>query len=198
MNFWVPIIKDIVLAGSAIVTVCLAIYGLKSWRRELTGKTHFEAAKRLLQALYKVREAFWGVRSRFIAAAEFPPGYGGAHGKSHQEEFEAFLHVFKNRWEPLWEGIQEFDIAALEGEVLFGEEIKKKTDNVRSCLSTLRTSIDFELSNIRSGRRELDRDFEQNIRRDIYASREDDDPLSIEMRSAISEVERVIKPHFGH
>jgi hypothetical protein len=198
MNYWVPIIKDIILSVAAIVTVCLAIYGVKSWRRELAGKTKFDAAKRQLQATFKIREAFWSARSRFIAAAEFPPGYGGTLDQpTDEKQFEAFLHVYRKRWEPLWDAIQEFDVAALESEVLWGESVKQKTDQIRACISTYRNSIDFELNHIRAGR-DIDDDFSKKIRQDIAASRDDEDPLSVEMRTAINQIEEVLKPHLKH
>lgn len=199
MDFWMPIIKDIILSLSAMITVILAVYGIKSWRRELAGKTRFDIARRLLQATYRIREEFWGVRSRFITAAEFPSSYSGMSGKnSNQENYEAFFHVYKNRLEPLKDAIQEFDVAALEAEVLWGDEIKKITDEIRSCLQSLRISIEGELSNILSGTEEPDSDYKQKVKRDVSASRDDKDPLSNKMRETLSQIEQTLKPYLRH
>ena len=49
-------IKDIIIALAAITTAAVAIYGITSWRRELSGKANFEVARNLAKAIYLLRD----------------------------------------------------------------------------------------------------------------------------------------------
>ncbi|MDD2540341.1 MAG: hypothetical protein PHH28_04770 [Desulfuromonadaceae bacterium] len=198
MCAWVSIGKDVILSISAIVSVSLAIYGLKSWQRELAGKTRFEAARRLLLAVYKIREEFWTARNPFIPAAEFPSGWTGSYNRSTEEEFQANLHVYKHRWEQLMATIQDLEASSLEAEVLWGQHIKVKTDEILECLSTYRTSIDSKLDSIRSGSGGSDHEFTKSVQQNLHATRKGTDQLSKKMKDAITSVEEVVKPFLKH
>jgi len=192
----VAISKDIILGLAAISTAGVAVYGVKSWKRELTGKTEFDAANRMLQALYKVRDNFFYVRCPLILAGEFPPDFYDERKNSNQKEAEGYAYAYRNRWEFLGKALQEFDACALESEALWGNDVKSKIDDVRRCIRKLNTSIEFNIRNIASGRNELDRDFSQKIMLDISATPESDDELSVAFKAAVVEFEDTLKPHF--
>lgn len=65
-------IKDILLAATAVTTATAAVVGLKSWRRELEGRTEFDTAKGLIRATYKLRDELSLYRSPLISVNEFP------------------------------------------------------------------------------------------------------------------------------
>ena len=191
----VSIIKDIILSIAAVATVSLAIYGVRSWSRELRGKTEFEVARLLLRSTYKMRDVISAARAPFISAGEFPKGYGGALAKSsNQEEAEAHHHVYKNRWEPIWEALQQYDATALEAEAIWGSGIKEKTNEFRSCLNDLDTSRDFRISYLQSGRTNLDDDFAKKVHQDLHATRDSDDELSVKLRNTLDDIEQEVKP----
>lgn len=192
----VTIVKDIILSIAAVFTVGIAVYGIRSWSRELRGKTSFEVARQLLKSAYKLRDAISSARARFISAGEFPEGYGKALAhQSSKEEAEAFHNVYKNRWEPIWDALQEFDAATLEAEAIWGGSIKEKAEGYRACLNTLDSSRDFYISYLQSGRRNLDDDFYQKIYKDLHASRDSEDELSKEIRTTLENIENEVKPH---
>ena len=64
LKVWLPIIKDAVLTGAAIIAGYVGLKGLGTWRRQLKGNTEYELAKSLLKAVYELREA--------IVSARFP------------------------------------------------------------------------------------------------------------------------------
>jgi hypothetical protein len=64
-------VKDVATAGAAIVAAVVAVLGLRAWRRQLRGQTQYELARRLLRAVYRVRDEIQGVRNPVIMASEF-------------------------------------------------------------------------------------------------------------------------------
>ncbi|MBM3358681.1 MAG: hypothetical protein FJY54_13270 [Betaproteobacteria bacterium] len=191
----ISVAKDIIVSVAAIVTASVAAYGINKWRRELSGKAHYDAAHGLLKATYKLRDAIAGARSPLILAGEFPSGYGGAMAKpSNDEEAQAYAYVYRNRWKPIWDALEIYDSAALEAEAVWGDPVKSSTERFRRCLNTLQTSNDFHVDYVRSGGTNLDRDFTKKVRADISASRGSDDPLSQEIRDSIAAIEAQVKP----
>ena len=67
----VQLVKDVVLAICGALTAGIALYGLKTWQRQLAGTTQFELARRALLAVYKVRDALTVARSPAVHPAEY-------------------------------------------------------------------------------------------------------------------------------
>ena len=68
----ITIIKDIVLVGVSIASVCIAFKGLETWKRQSKGQTEFELARRILITLFKYRDAIDNIRHPVIWAYEMP------------------------------------------------------------------------------------------------------------------------------
>src|SRR5436190_17833583 len=64
--------QNVILALCAIATVLIAFFGLKTWRKELKGKSEYIKAKEVLKAVYKVRTAFMHVRNPSVYSHEYP------------------------------------------------------------------------------------------------------------------------------
>lgn len=114
------------------------------------------------------------------------------------EEAKAYAHVYKNRWAPVWEAIQEFDANTLEAEALWGNEIKEKTDELRQCVKEINIAIDAIISNKASGNRdfEADRDFGKSMRNKVHAlSSDDNNEISKRIKESITKIEEKIRPH---
>ncbi len=195
----ISIIKDILIAVAAAVTATVAVLGLKSWSRELRGKADFEVARGLIRATYKLRDELGFCRSPFIRAQEFPEGYYKPTGKNTpQEEAEGLAYVYKNRWQPVWNAIQEFDVQALEAEALWGSDLKAKTNVLRKCVSELNAAIDALISDKSSGGRdfESDREFGRKIRSTVSASGGDSkNELSKKIIDAVTKIEDKVRAH---
>jgi len=192
-------IKDVLLGIAAATTAIAAVIGLKSWSRELKGKAEFEIARNLIRSTYKLRDELQNCRLPFISANEFPEGYQGALGScSAQEEAEAWSHVYKNRWVPVWAAIQEFDSHTLEAESLWGKEVRTRTDQLRQCVKELHIAIDTLISD-KANRGEgfkSDREFGKKIRSTVSASRDNENnELSQKIANAIKTIEEQIRPH---
>ena len=57
--FW----KEIVVAGAAVAAACIAYLGLAAWKKQLHGRSGYELARRLLRAVYSVRDRIVRVRT---------------------------------------------------------------------------------------------------------------------------------------
>jgi len=191
--------KDVVLAMAAIATVTIAVIGLRNWSRELRGKARFECARALAKATYRLRDQVRNFRAPFVSSHEFPAGYKGVFsGAAAQEDADAWAHVYKNRWGPVLDALEEFDTATLEAEVLFGAHIRSKTDELRECLKSLQASIQAVLDDkVASGQHfEKDRNFGKQMRAIVHASPSDDEnDFSKRVRAAVRAIESEIRPH---
>ncbi|OQY20711.1 MAG: hypothetical protein B6I35_10155, partial [Anaerolineaceae bacterium 4572_32.2] len=67
---YITLAKDVVTILAALVAATVAIMGLRTWRKQLRGKTEYELARRLLRSVYRVRDAIRIVRNPFISSAE--------------------------------------------------------------------------------------------------------------------------------
>lgn len=82
--------------------------GLEKWRQELEGKAHFEMARALARATYRMRDEIQSFRSPFYSAQEFPEGYTGSAGITVDEETKAWAHIYRSRWAPVWSALRNF------------------------------------------------------------------------------------------
>jgi hypothetical protein len=191
-------IKDVLISVAAGTTAVVAVLGLQSWRRELTGHAEFEAARHLIKATYRLREEIANSRAPFVSAAEFPEDYPGPGEASAGEEARALSHIYRNRWIPIASALEELDSRALEAEALWGDKIKEKTDELRQCIVELRVAMDAIVDD-KAQCGEIfkeDRDFGRQMRSKAHASRSDqDNQLSQRITVAIAGIEDQVRPH---
>lgn len=186
-------VKDIILACAAVITTGLAVYGVRSWQVELQGRTNYEIARSLLKVTYKFRDTLSDLRAPFVQSHEFPPDYTPLDTDKRKES-EAHRYIFINRLKPVSEALQEYDIFALEAEVIWGEEIKSATDQYRSIIVTLNVAINRYIIDIVSNVEEINYDSYVNNLRKVYRNQENDD-ITAKISTDISEIEKIIKPH---
>lgn len=192
-------IKDVLLGLAAATTAIVAVIGLKNWSRELKGKAEFEIARNMIRATYKLRNELQNCRSPFYSAHEFPEGYNGmSRTMSAEEEAKAWIHIYKNRWAPVWTALQEFDTYTLEAEALWGATVRTKTDELRQCVKELNIAIDAVIRDKANGGEDFkgDREYGKQMRSVVAASRDDEkNELSQRISKAINGIEEQIRPH---
>lgn len=192
-------LSDVSVGIAAAVTAFVAFQGLKSWQRELKGKAEFEAARNLVRSTYKLRDELRNCRSPFVSAGEFPESYRGALGKhSTEEELEAWAHVYKARWAPVAQSVQEFDAQVLEAESIWGSDIRARSDALRKCAQSLYAAIQAFLSDKASGGEDFksNREFGVEIRKELNDSGgNQENKLSKEIATAVTEIDAFVRPH---
>lgn len=196
---WISAGSDAITALAAIAASGAAAFGITSWRRELTGRAEFDAARGLIRATYKLRNAIADCRSPFVSSHEFPLDYRGFLSRhSAEEEAAAWGQVYRGRWAPIQEALQEFDAQALEAESIWGEDVRLRTDDARKCVQFLFVAIEsFIADKVSEGANfGANPDFGVSVRRDLNASRTDtENPLSAMISSAIDGIEGLVRPH---
>ncbi len=192
-------IKDVLLGLAAATTAVVAVIGLKNWSRELKGKAEFEIARNMIRATYKLRNELQICRSPFYSAHEFPEVYNGmSRTASAEEEAKAWIHIYKNRWAPVWAALQEFDTYTLEAEALWGVTVRAKTDEMRQCVKEVNIAIDAVIRDKASSGEDFkcDREYGKQMRSIVAASRDDaQNELSQRIGKAINGIEEQIRPH---
>lgn len=195
----VKLIKDLILSLAAIVTSSIAVYGVFKWKKELEAKAHFEAAKNLLSAVYSVRNSFEVVRSGWIDSSEFPEGYieNKLDKKDPKIEMEGMWFVYENRLKPLTEAMNNLDVALLEGEVLWGGEIKEQGRKLNSSYNRLVRSIkDYIGAEYRNRTIDMDEDT-RSFRKDVSSSIDSEDELSRQIESSVAFFENLLRSYLG-
>jgi len=137
--------KDILTAFSAVVVAIVSILGLKAWKKQLKGKTEYELARRLLRAVYKIREAISYVRNPFVSSAEISQALQEANVQiaTSDSDFHKTSQgaVYQMRWKKIGESVADLDIETLEAETIWGSEVKEKLNPLRKNIKSLQVNI---------------------------------------------------------
>ncbi len=87
----VSIASDITIGVSALVVAIVAFCGLRTWRRELTGKAKFEVARNVMSSSLRLRDQFKWARFPITSSAE-------SVGRSRQEDENAEVSRVLDIW----------------------------------------------------------------------------------------------------
>ncbi len=191
-------IKDILLGAAAVTTAIVAVIGLKNWSRELRGRTEFEAARKLMRATYRVRDELQYSRAPFVTFGEYPSDYPGRQTATTEQEAQAWSYVYRNRWKPVREALQELQTHVLEAEALWGGDIRTKADELRRCAITLQTAMEAIVDDAAQGGESFktNRDFGKEMRSAAHASRgKEENELSKKIKAAVNALEDQVRPH---
>jgi hypothetical protein len=136
------LVKDIVVTIAAIVAAVVGFLGLRTWRRELKGRSEYTKAKEILRAVYRVRYAFWDVRNPAIWQYEYPKEMCEPSGHLKKEcRYEGTLHVYEKRWKFLEEAFNQLREQHLDAEVEWGEDFQDVIWPLLKCQSELLVAI---------------------------------------------------------
>lgn len=143
-------IKDVVLTVAGVTTTTVAVKGLNSWRQEHRGKVEYEAARALIRAAYKVRDAYESATQSIVSKqlADNNP-YGDPQSPLQQQT------IVDARWNEVANAQLEFDAHALEAEALWGTYVVNLADALRA-LSLQRGNSKEIRGNIQGKIREIE------------------------------------------
>lgn len=124
---WVSLIKDVILTAASLIAGYVGLKGLGTWRRQLTGNTEYELAKKLLRSVYELREAITSVRHPFMQYPRAPdmPEEELKKLSRREAEWRAMAQAYQKRWEVIPKAKLALDTALLEAEVVWGRKIEK-------------------------------------------------------------------------
>lgn len=147
LKAWLPIIKDTVLTGAAVIAGYVGLKGLGTWRRQLKGNTEYELAKSLLKAVYELREAIAGARFPFMIYLRDPdmPEEKLRELSDQEKRWHTMAQAFQKRWEPVPKAKAKLDALVLESEVVWGQCIVDKVRPLAGLLGDLLGTIEEHL-----------------------------------------------------
>ncbi len=100
--------------------------------------------------------------------------------------------MYKNRWVPVFEALQDFDARGLEAEALWGSEFRNSTEKLRKPIKKLYLAFESSLE------KDFREDSETETMSTMFArSGAAADPLSQSITEAIDEIEKKVRPHIG-
>lgn len=121
---WISLIKDVLLGIATIVTMFVAIYGLRAWKRDLVGKEVYAAARVLLkeshlvcQAVRKLRQPLWSYEKRLFTEEEIK------HTTENERWRISELEGYKERFGTFSEELKRYESAKLELRILIGSKV---------------------------------------------------------------------------
>jgi len=196
---YVTIIKDVITAGAALVAAYIGWQGLATWRKQLKGRTEYELARRLLSAIYKIRNYVSYFRNPFMSAGEI---YQSMEREGIKAEFtdkdysfKSSSAVYKVRWEKISDGMTDLEVNSIEAEVLWGSDIMEALTHLPRLISDLNFNVGWylrELSGARAGRTE---DIERYERYVFSSANPEEDEFALEMANAIKAIDEILRPY---
>ncbi len=122
----VSIASDIAVGVAALIVAGVAFFGVRRWRKELTGKAKFDAARNVILLGLRLNAGFESARNPFTYSTEHT-------GRSRQENEPSDVsqvldewHARGNRLKPLHEDLVKIQEASWEADILLGEDSSKR------------------------------------------------------------------------
>jgi len=196
----VSIARDIVVTLSAIAVAIAASVGIRTWRKELTGKAKFEVARNIMQLASKLRDDFGRARNPltyhpFESADRVPKASETAAESTVLDEW----HARTKRLQPLVENLRQFQEASWEAEIVLDEgassHVSSAFEVYRQHYAELLSSIDsyFRVTHQESvsGKQYQDKKWLESLHETIYSR--PDDEFSKQIDEATKQLGPVLK-----
>ena len=118
-------VRETVVIVATSVGVVVAWRGLATWRRQLQGASNYEAARNMLRAIYRLRDTIVEVRTPVFYTWELEtrPFADRTQSLSEEEQWNDLAFAYKQRWANVAAARREWQVALLEAEVLWGDEL---------------------------------------------------------------------------
>lgn len=187
---------------SALGTVGAVVVGLRGlwvWRQKLTGETEHELARRLLTAVYKVRERIKAARSPMIPGGEFEAAIEEAGIEDAERERgvgytdEATRAVYDRRWRRVSDAMSELGVEALEAEAVWGNEARDALQPLRNCVGELFSLMNQHVRHTTEGH-PRDDDRKREIQERFWGIRGEDE-LGDQLDEAVEAVDALARPY---
>lgn len=174
----VSLSSDIAIGVSAVIVASLAVFGLHTWRRELTGKAKFNVARNVMLLAYRLKDDFQWATSPFTHSAESVGRVPKENESPRESEVLNEWYARHRRLQPLVEDLQKLQAAGWEAEILLEEDSKRSVSEAiktfRHCYGELASAIEsyFEATYKAATRTSVnsDQDWLKDLHRTIYTA----------------------------
>jgi hypothetical protein len=196
------VIKDVVLIVAAAIGSYVALKGLNTWQRQLTGQTEYDLARRILVTLFKYRDAIDQTRHPAMWGDEMPsPPEEEAKEMSFKEiQFYGSSKAYQKRWNNVQTKKSSLYADLVESEAIWGIELKNLFQPIFDLEHELFVQIrhHIELTNPKTpdDHKEAILKLAKEKRDILYSSLgEENDDFRSELLAAIGKIENFLKPY---
>ncbi|MFC2023950.1 hypothetical protein ACFLT5_04365 [Chloroflexota bacterium] len=196
----VALIKDIFTILAAIVAGYVAVAGVNTWRKQLTGKTEYEVARRLLRATYALRDAIRSVRSPFMSGGEIASAMERVGIEPEPGQVQTPLPVrraaYEERWKEVTDALSTLSAEAFEAEVLWGEGVTSALTPLRGAVNVLHANLLIHLdTDSFAPRIPQVPDDRPTIEAVVFGHYDLSDEFGTKVLDAVAKVENFVRPH---
>lgn len=176
-------IATCVVAVATVAGVAVASRGLRTWRAQLEGTAHFDLARRLLLAVYEVRDSIDNVRHPLLSSSE-------AAGADAQIPWE--ISAYEDRWSGVRATMVQLHAATREATVIWEQPVAPLVEQLSTQVGELFDAVATLVDNKRSAAHAEPLTAEQ---RNVLYSRGPEDAYSVRLRDTVEQFERYVAPH---
>jgi len=126
INFDVARLFQILKDAAIVIGTLIAFLGLRTWKKQLKGKTEYELARRFLKRVYEFRDVLDFIRipiqtseESINAMKEHGYDYNRKDQNYHKKSIQA---VYEVRWQKVNDAQSNLKIEVLEAEALWGDK----------------------------------------------------------------------------
>jgi hypothetical protein len=200
----VELTRNIILSIASIVAMILGVKGLNAWKQEHVGKIEYDTARKMLKALYVVKDSIATVRDPVQWAGESDRAI--RHRGKDPKDFDPIEDnhsiqclVYARRWDLLSESLRQMKIDAFDAEILWGNDVDNSLKPLRERVSELSGAIHFYLRQQGPRARDVTVDQteenEEILWRDYPSPSGDANRFDMKINDAVEVCEGFIKPH---
>lgn len=196
------ITKDLVLIVAAAIGSYVALKGLNTWQRQLTGQTEYDLARRILVTLFKYRDAIDQTRHPAMWGDEMPsPPEEEAKKMSFDEiNFYGSSKAYQKRWDKVQTEKSSLYADLLESEAIWGIDLKNLFQPIfdleHELLVKIRHHIELANPKTPDAHKEAILKLDKKKRDIMYSTLgEETDDFKLELLAAIEAIEKYLKPH---
>ena len=194
------VVKDILTICSLIIASVIAILGLQTWRKQLTGKTEYDLARNILTGIYKIRDETKNVRDPAESKGEIIHALKkeGIEIEFSDKNFSAVSGqaVRSVRLSKLVAAYNELQIFRLQGEALWGTDFESLMKQLEQKSIQLDFSIRTYFDSFLWENKEEQREASKKYRSLVYGR--DNDNYYKELDKIIKSLESKLKPYLFH
>lgn len=182
-------------AITAIIGSTVAIKGLNTWKRQISGQSNHNLSRSLLISAFKYRDAISVLRHPFMPSHEMTlPD----KEESKAMSVDAILNygrikAYQARWEKVREAHAEVYANLIESEALWGNDLSDIWKSVKSLETTLFVALDDHLRSSRSTTQGVNNRSLPQESYNIIFSKTDDDEFKDKLNQLLRSFESYVR-----
>lgn len=173
----VSLVSDIAIGVAAVIVAAVGLVGLRTWRKELTGRAKFKVSRNVMLLAFNLKAGFQWATSPFTSSGEFVDRPHGENESPGEARVLDEWHARHRRLKPLVEDLQKLQTAGWEAEILLGEDSGKSVSKAigifRNNYAELATAVEsyFEERYRKANETSVntDQDWLKGLRKTIYS-----------------------------